>query len=166
VIQTATPTKSAAGNRHRYALAWAMSVVALLVAMGGWLFNWYRTPWVDAVIHANSFFAATYLAGLYLQRRVINGHRRHRALFVFVVCCVGLAMGVVWEWCEWAYDYVSGPRDSIKGKFDTQFDLVMDALGALAAGLLLLSKLRRRCNATPSFSSQSSKTDEALSGAG
>jgi hypothetical protein len=37
---------------------------------------------------------------------------------------------------EWGYDAFS-PRDVIRGKHDTMVDLVLDALGALAAAFLV-----------------------------
>ncbi len=47
----------------------------------------------------------------------------------------------MWEVAEWAYDEMVRPN-AIRGKTDTIIDLIMDALGALAAGFACLGTLK------------------------
>jgi hypothetical protein len=42
---------------------------------------------------------------------------------------------VIWEVAEWAYDQVV-PENAILGKEDTIIDLIMDTIGAVAAGVV------------------------------
>lgn len=125
------------------ALAWVLVAIAAALNIAGFVLNWYDRPWFDEAIHAFSLFAFTLLAAIYLYGRALAGYPRHKLLLVLTILCVGLALGVVWEWGEAAYDHLSGPKSTIKGKYDTQMDLLMDAVGALVAGLLMLALVRR-----------------------
>lgn len=69
---------------------------------------------------------------------------RHRALLVLNVFCVGVSVGVFWEWAEWAYDHLDGASNTIRGKMDTMIDLILDAVGAFAAALTLVGVGRWR----------------------
>lgn len=138
------------GNGHHaviasgaYVFAWALAVLAIALSITGSLLNWYRFGWFDEAIHAYFSFAATLLVSLYLYRDLLGPYRHHGVVLVCTVICVGLGLGVFWEWGEWFYDRFSGPANAIYGKTDTLGDLAMDALGALAAGLLMLVMLRR-----------------------
>ncbi len=104
--------------------------------------NWYdQFAWFDKVDHGFTTFALTLYLGFVLVGKVLTGSQRHRVLFVPVVASLGLAVGTVWEFAEWAYDEVV-PGDNIKGKFDTITDLMMDTLGALLAGVACLGLAR------------------------
>ena len=139
---------SADGARARggsFGLAWALVAVALVVSVVGYFLNWYqRFAYFDEAIHAFSFFSITLLTGLYLYGDALTGYARHKVLLVFTLLCVGLAMGVVWEWAEWGYDrLLADQSNAIKGKADTLADLLVDGAGALAAGIVMLALLRR-----------------------
>ena len=128
-----------------FGIGWALLFVAALLAVLGTVFNWYeRFAIFDEAIHAFAFFAISLLMGLCLYGDALTGRARHAAALVFVVMCLGLALGVFWEWAEWAYDHWSGTKNVIYGKTDTLGDLAMDGIGALAAGFVMLLMVRRR----------------------
>ena len=137
--------RRAAVTPGAFGIGWTLLFVAVLLAVLGVIFNWYeRFAFFDEAIHAFSFFALSLLIGLCLYGDALTGRVNHAAALVFVVTCVGLALGVAWEWAEWAYDHWSGPKNLIHGKTDTLADLAMDGIGALAAGLVMLWLVRRR----------------------
>lgn len=143
--QTDEPVPGRRTKTGSYAFAWALLAAAVALSTAALFLGWYeRWHWFDEVIHAFSFFAATLLLSLYMYGDALTGYLRHRLVLMFAVLCVGLALGVFWEWGEWAYDHLSGKQNVIKGKADTLTDLIMDGLGALAAGLVMFGLLRRR----------------------
>ncbi len=61
------------------------------------------------------------------------GQYRHTLLLVVVIGSVGVGIGAWWEVAEWAFDHlVAG--NVIQGKWDTITDLIVDTVGAVAAG--------------------------------
>ena len=128
-----------------YTLAWILLVIAIGVAAVGAYLGWAeRWNWYDEAIHVFSFFAITLLVALYLYGDALSGYLRHKVLLVLTVVCVAVTLGVAWEWAELAYDRLNGKQSTILGKFDTLLDLVMDAIGGMGAGVVLLVMLRRR----------------------
>lgn len=123
-----------------YAGAWALAAVAAVANIAALYFNWYEWSWFDEGIHLYSFFAIALVVALHVYAEDL-AHRK--ALLVFTVLCVGLALGVVWEWAEWAYDRLSGPQNLIHGKADTLMDLMMDGIGAVVAGIVAAALVRR-----------------------
>ena len=111
----------------------AVAVAALLNA-AGYVWDLYQQFWwFDKVVHGYTLFAITLPLGLIAYRSVLSGFRGHHILFVVALASFGLAIGAVWELAEWAYDmYAAG--NAIKGKFDTMVDLIVDTVGAFAAG--------------------------------
>jgi uncharacterized membrane protein YjdF len=93
-----------------------------------------RIFWIDKALHGFTGFAAT-LAALYLLRHRLD-EAIERVPWIVVAACVsfGLAIGLAWELLEWLGDALYG-LNLIKGPADTAMDLLMDALGAGAAGL-------------------------------
>ena len=129
-------------DRQASLTIWTMLIIALVVNAAGFFLNWYdQFAWFDKVDHGFTTFALTLYLGFVLVGKVLTGSQRHRVLFVLVVASLGLAVGTLWEFAEWAYDEVV-PGDNIKGKFDTITDLMMDTLGALLAGVACLGLAR------------------------
>ena len=132
-------------RRGSYTFAWVLLVVAVGVAAVGAYLGWAkRWPWYDEVVHVLSFFAITLVAALYLYGDALTGYLRHKILLVLTVLCLAVTMGVAWEWGELAYDRMTGGENAILGKFDTLLDLVMDGIGGVIAGVVMLVLLRRR----------------------
>ena len=121
------------GNR---AIVWVFVVIAILVNAAGYALNLYdRFGWFDEVIHTYTSFTLTLLLALLLYGDVLSGVRRSPILLVLTVASLGIAIGALWEIAEWGYDQMV-PENAILGKTDTIIDLILDSLGALAAGIV------------------------------
>lgn len=110
-------------------------VAAALVNALGWAFDLYtRVPGYDDVAHAFTIFAVTLSLG-FLAYHSVRAHFRGRGtLYVLAIASFGLSVGALWEMIEWAF--IGTLRDPVA-------DLYMDAIGALAAGLLAAWALRQ-----------------------
>lgn len=116
-------------------------VEALLANIAGYSFNLYdRWGWFDKVLHAYTLFAITLVVGLWTYGRVLMGNHPHTLLLVLVITSIGAGIGAWWEVAEWAFDYVVA-GDVIQGKWDTITDLIVDTLGAVAAGVVTIKML-------------------------
>ncbi len=121
------------GNR---AIVWVFVVIAILVNAAGYALNLYdRFGWFDEVTHTYTSFTLTLLLALLLYGDVLSGVRRSPILLVLIVASLGIAIGALWEIAEWVYDQMV-PENAILGKTDTMIDLILDSLGALAAGIV------------------------------
>ena len=124
-------------------MAWGLLVLGLLASGASSLFDLYsKIWWFDEVLHLELVLALTLLAGLYGYGAVLTGAREHGLLLVLTIAGVGMALGAAWEIWEWIYDQFVQPN-AILGKTDTIVDLVMGAVGAVAAGYLCLRVLKR-----------------------
>ncbi len=116
--------------------------MAVLANAAGWVLNLYeKIGWYDEALHLYTTFAFTLVLALFAYGAVLTGARAHRLLLVLAVACIGLALGTLWELAEWAYDQIVHPN-VIKAKTDTIVDLIMDTVGALAAGYACLRTLK------------------------
>ncbi len=123
-------------------IAWGLLALGLLASAASSLFDLYgKIWWFDEVLHLELILALTLLIGLYGYGVVLTGARDHGLLLVLTIAGVGLALGVVWEVWEWVYDQFVRPN-AILGKTDTIVDLIMGAIGAVAAGYNCLRVLR------------------------
>ena len=126
------------------AAAWFLAAALGVANAAGYVLDLYaRFWWFDRILHACTIFAATVWLALFVFRRVLRGGPGHDALLVLLMASVGLAVGALWEVAEWGFDRIA-PGDVIKGKHDTIIDIVMDAIGALAAGTASLRFLAPR----------------------
>ena len=117
------------------AIAWSLLAMAVLANIAGYAFNLYaRWAWFDKVLHPYTIGAITLALALVLYGRVLTGAAHQRLLLILVIAAIGLSVGALWEVAEWGYDLFA-PGNVIKGKDDTITDLIVDALGALLAGL-------------------------------
>lgn len=103
----------------------------------GYAFNLWKTPvWFDEAVHAYTSFAVSAAIGwLMFSRTGFNASGRSAA-FSIAVAGIGLVLGVLWEVFEWAIGII-GPTG------DTALDLVMDTLGAIAAGIFCVAAASR-----------------------
>lgn len=128
-----------------FAIAWVLLVLVVATAVFGVLQGWAdRWFWFDEAIHVLSFFAISLVIALYMYNDALTGYLRHKVLLVFTVVCLAVALGVVWEWAELGFEKLSAQADIIEGKYDTLFDLTMDAIGGALAGGVLILMLRPR----------------------
>lgn len=113
----------------------------------------YRFPWWDTMLHANSAIILAYI-GFILIYTLNRDRRMHvhlsplfMALFSF---CFALAVGSLWEIFEFGVDAILGVNmqkarnlEEIYGVFDTRLgvidtmrDLIIDAIGALLVSVV------------------------------
>jgi hypothetical protein len=127
----------------RFAL-WSIAILATIVNIAGYLWHLYdRIWWFDDAIHAYTTFTVTLVAGLLLYSLVLTGAERYSILLILTITCVGLGFGAFWEIGEWLYD-LSVRGNVILGKQDTMIDFVMDGIGAISAGMLIVQMRKRR----------------------
>lgn len=102
-------------------------LIAGLVNAAGYAFDLWRDPaWFDEAVHFYTSFAVIAgLGWLALARTQLFGRT---PIFVAAVASSGLVLGFLWELFEWSIGIIGTRRDTI-------IDLLMDALGAIAAGL-------------------------------
>lgn len=104
----------------------AFVLAALLNALG-WTLNLYRgMPGFDEFTHAFTTFAATLTIGFLAFYRVRQHFYTHRVHFVIVIVSFGVTLGAWWEIFEY---WIIAVRDPVS-------DLIVDSIGAIAAGLL------------------------------
>lgn len=116
------------------AVVWGLFAVAVLANAAGWILNLYnKIWWYDEALHLGTTFAFTLVLALFAYGAVLSGARTHSLLLILAIACIGVALGALWELAEWAYDQIVRPN-VIKGRTDTMVDLIMDTVGALAAG--------------------------------
>lgn len=103
-------------------------VLAAAANMAGYVFTLWDDPvWFDEVVHAYTGFAGSAAIGWLLVRATRIEETRYGLRLIAVVTAIGIALGILWEIFEWAIGIIGTP-------LDTRRDLVMDSVGALAAG--------------------------------
>ncbi len=98
--------------------------------------------WYDEALHCFFVFALTLVVGLYAYGAVLRGARSHGLLLILTIASMGLASGTVFEIYEWVYDELVRPN-AIRGKTDTIVDLIVGAVGAVAAGYVSVKMLQK-----------------------
>lgn len=130
-------------TRSQQVLAWSLLAAGLVASVAGSLWNLYsKIFWYDEVVHGYNFFALALVVAVYAYGTVLTGADRHGLLLVLTIAGLGLALGAIWEVAEWTYDQFVRPN-AILPKTDTILDLVVDAAGALVAGIIRLRMLRK-----------------------
>jgi VanZ family protein len=103
-------------------------VIAALINAAGWVWEIYDAiPGYDEFAHFYTTFAVTLALGLLVYKRVSEPFREHRTHFVLVIASFGISIGAFWEIFEWVV---------LKKLTNPVVDLMMDSLGAVAAGLV------------------------------
>lgn len=118
--------------------AWIAVVAAVVANIAGYALDLYQKWWwFDRVLHSATLFAMTLWVWLFVFAVTMHPERARSPHALVLIVAVGVAMGAVWEILEWIYDLLT-PMNSIKGKYDTILDIIMDTIGAGAAALLYL----------------------------
>lgn len=113
--------------RRLPALFGMLLVLALLVNGAAWIWDLYDTiPGYDESAHFFTTFAVTLPLGFVTYRSVQVHFRDHRPLFFITIASFGISLGVVWEVLEFIFQ---------KDLLNPVSDMIMDGLGAAAAGL-------------------------------
>lgn len=127
--------------------AYTYARVPLGFSIAEW-FGWARNPY-DKIGH---FFQGFVPALAAREILLCGNHVRGRRMLTFLVVCVALAISAAYELIEWAAAVVLGQgADEFLGTqgyvWDTQSDMLMALIGAVAA-LMLLSSAHDRQLAT------------------
>jgi hypothetical protein len=124
-----------------YDLAFMIAVV--LQAWGEALGAYDAIPWFDNVAHFSlPFFLGPTLYVALARADVVpdpkdSDHVRHYVGIFVVAFALGVALGGIWEICEWVSDHTVGSELQL-GLDDTIGDLVADTAGSLCGALLLV----------------------------
>lgn len=118
-------------------------VVLLFAAWSAVLDLYIRYDWLDVVVHTVAGGLTAALAIRLLVRCGVlpiggaSGLRHPRVGLLVTTAALGTALGVLWEVGEW-YGHTFLDHRIQVGYGDTMGDLASDAVGSIAAGLLLL----------------------------
>lgn len=112
-------------------------IAGLVNALGYTLGLWVEHTPFDESVHAFTSFTGCAAAGWLLLRRTrwLEGDEPVR--LTLAVMAIGAVLGVLWEGFEWLIGIIDGPRDIL-------IDLIMDLIGAFAAGLFVAWVARAR----------------------
>src|SRR4051794_24816176 len=127
----------------------AYGVVLLFAAWSAVLDLYVTYDWLDVVVHAvacglTAAVAYRLLAAWSVLPRPDDRRVQHASIgLVVTTTAVGWALGVLWEVGEW-YGHTYLDHRIQVGYGDTMGDLASDAVGSVAAGLLLLPRRTRR----------------------
>lgn len=131
-------------TRAQRTTAWVLAALGALAAVASVVFGLYELFfWFDEALHAYNFFALTLLFAVYAHGVILAGGRRNGFLLVLTIAVIGLGLGAAWEIAEFGYDHFIAKPNVILPKLDTIIDMILDAAGALVAGLVCLKMLRR-----------------------
>lgn len=112
-------------------------VIAALLNAVGWAWDAFHWPGpYDEITHAFTTFAVTLSLGFLTFYSVRAHFEPHGILFILTIASFGIAIGGVWEIVEWAAGVIGTLGDTV-------VDLIMDTIGALAAGAVNLWALRK-----------------------
>nr|WP_202804247.1 hypothetical protein [Pleurocapsa sp. PCC 7319] len=114
-------------------------VIAALLNAGGWIGLFYQPGPYDEITHAFTTFSVTLALSFLVYQPMLTLFRSHRWLYILTIISFGLAIGALWEVFEWL-------TATINSLDDTIVDLIMDAIGAIAASLLSLRALQEKIN--------------------
>ena len=78
------------------------SIAAVLNA-GGWVWNWFEViEHYDEIVHGFTIFALTLALSFVVYRPLMPIFRRHTLLYLVSIASFGVAIGGLWEICEWS----------------------------------------------------------------
>ena len=134
-------------RRYDVALPLALDcliTLALLIHIGGEVTRaYFILPHYDTIAHFTSGALVAFMAfiAIYVLDKYWYGLTMDIYVMAFFVVITAMAIGVVWEFMEWASDLYLGTW-SQRGNQDTMGDLLVDTLAAIvvAVGGVLLVK--------------------------
>ena len=114
-------------KEHVPSLVSFLVVLTAVVNAGGWAWEWYQSfAWFDEFIHTFTSFAVVSAIASAAWARGRGGFVPGGGRAVVWAAAVGLGLGILWEILESFFLNLTF--------WDTIVDLVLDALGAAAAG--------------------------------
>lgn len=113
-------------------------VIAGVVNAAGYVLGlWHETTPFDEIVHAFTSFSVGAGAAWIVLGRTQMLQAGEPGKVVLAVLASGFVLGLVWELFEWSIGIIGGAED-------TMIDLLMDAIGAAAAGLFCAVVARRQ----------------------
>lgn len=129
-------------GRHFPAMFDFLFTLAALLNAALWLWDDTFLFFYDEIVHVYTPFTIALALGFqtYYQRGA--SLRGHPVFFAVIIASFGIAIGALWEICEWAAGFAVAER--IIGTLDdTIHDLIADGFGAVCAALLVAYPLQR-----------------------
>ena len=139
---------SAFKRNYNITLPWVLDVLiasALFLHIGGGVLNAYHTiPGYDTITHfvSSAFVAFLAFVIIYILDEHWKGLHMDKYAMAFVVVVTTMAMGVVWEFNEWATDLIFGTREQW-GLNDTMKDLLIDTVAGILMALIGVSLIKK-----------------------
>ena len=118
--------------------------IALILHVGGGLFDAYTIPHYDTLTHFVSSFLVAFIAFVivYILDEYWDGLMMDKYAMAFVVIIATVAMGVVWEFNEWFTDILFGTNEQW-GYDDTLKDLFVDLLAGIFMAVIGVRMIKR-----------------------
>lgn len=119
--------------------------LALLIHIGGEVTAaYFIMPHYDTVAHFTSslLIACIAFVAIYALDRYWGGLAMDIYVMAFFVVIMAMALGVVWEFSEWASDIYSGTWAQ-RGNQDTMGDLLIDTLGGIVMAVIGVLLVKR-----------------------
>jgi len=119
--------------------------LALLIHIGGEVTAaYFIMPHYDTIAHFTSslLIACIAFVAIYALDRYWGGLSMDIYVMAFFVVIMAMALGVVWEFTEWASDIYSGTWAQ-RGNQDTMGDLLIDTLGGIVMAVIGVVLVKR-----------------------
>jgi hypothetical protein len=135
-------------RNYNITLPWVLDLLiasALFLHIGGGVLNAYHTiPGYDTLTHfvSSAFVAFLSFVVIYILEEHWKGLHMDKYAMAFIVIVTTMAMGVVWEFNEWATDLIFGTHEQW-GLNDTMKDLLVDTIAGIVMALVGVSLIKR-----------------------
>ncbi len=135
-------------RRYDVALPLALDcliTLALLIHIGGQVTRaYFILPHYDTIAHFTSSALIAFMAFIviYVLDRYWDGLTMDIYVMAFFVVITAMAMGVVWEFMEWASDIYLGTWAQ-RGNLDTMGDLLVDTIAGIIIAIIGVVLVKR-----------------------
>lgn len=135
-------------RRYDVALPLALDcliTLALLIHIGGQVTRaYFILPHYDTIAHFTSSALIAFMAFIviYVLDRYWDGLTMDIYVMAFFVVITAMAMGVVWEFMEWASDLYLGTWAQ-RGNLDTMGDLLVDTIAGIIIAIIGVALVKR-----------------------
>ena len=122
-----------------------LATLALLIHIGGEVTAaYFILPHYDTVAHFTSslLIACIAFVAIYALDRYWGGLSMDIYVMAFFVVIMAMALGVAWEFTEWASDLYTGSWAQ-RGNQDTMGDLLIDTLGGIVMAIIGVLLVKR-----------------------
>ena len=129
-------------------LPWILDTLiafALFLHIGGVVLNVYHTiPYYDSLTHFVSAILVAFLAfvSIYILDKYWKGLHMNKYAMAFIVIIFTMAMGVIWEFFEWATDILFQTHEQW-GLEDTMKDLFIDTIAGIFIAIVGVNLIKR-----------------------